>query len=107
MEDAGAGKVDLVIKIKCDLPENNYAGNVVVKCPMPKSTLGVSCELGNGVTGQSAEYLAASKTVQWTIKRFESSAEQFLRCHMALPSAAMNSPEKTRKAPHIRGLRGG
>jgi len=39
MEDAGAGKVDLIIKIKCDLPESNYAGNVTVKCPMPKGTL--------------------------------------------------------------------
>jgi len=97
MEDAGAGKVDLVIKIKCDLPENNYAGNVIVKCPMPKSTLGCSCELGQGVTGQSAEYLPGEKAIQWTIKRFESNAEQFLRCHMALPAASLASPEKTRK----------
>jgi len=97
MEDAGAGKVDLIIKVKCDLPESNYAGNVVVKCPMPKTALGVSCELGQGVTGQSAEYLAATKTVQWTIKRFESSAEQFLRCHIALPASALSAPEKTRK----------
>lgn len=97
MEDAGAGKVDLVIKIKCDLPENNYAGNVVVKCPMPKATLGCSCELGQGVTGQSAEYTPADKCIQWTIKRFESSAEQFLRCHIALPQASLANPEKTRK----------
>ena len=31
-----------------------------VKCPMPKGTLGVSCELGQGVTGQTAEYMAVS-----------------------------------------------
>lgn len=101
MEEAGKEfgrrNLDLVIKIMCDLPKNKFAGDVVIKCPMPKSAFGVSCELGQGVTGQSAEYQAATKTVQWTIKRFESSAEQFLRCHIALPSAALNSPEKTRE----------
>jgi len=97
MEDAGAGKVDLIIKVKCDLPENNYAGNVTLKCPMPKSALGVTTELGQGVTGQSAEYIAANKTVQWTLKRFESNSEMFLRCHIALPHSAISAPEKTRK----------
>jgi len=97
MEDAGPGRVDLIIKVKCELPDSNYAGNVIVKCPMPKAILGCSCDLGAGVTGQQTDYSQATKTLTWTIKRFEGGQEQFLRAHMSLPSHAMQAPEKTRK----------
>lgn len=97
MEDAGPGRVDLIIKVRCELPDSNYAGNVVVKCPMPKSILGCSCDLGAGVTGQQTDYAQSSKVLTWTIKRFEGGQEQFLRAHMSLPPHAMQAPERTRK----------
>eukprot|EP00658_Telonema_sp_P-2_P004165 TRINITY_DN11564_c0_g1_i10.p1 TRINITY_DN11564_c0_g1~~TRINITY_DN11564_c0_g1_i10.p1 ORF type:complete len:441 (+),score=95.23 TRINITY_DN11564_c0_g1_i10:175-1497(+) len=97
MEDAGPGRVDLIIKVRCELPDSNYAGNVTVKCPMPKSILGCTCDLGAGVTGQQTDYSQSTKLLTWTIKRFEGGQEQFLRAHMSLPPQAMQAPERTRK----------
>merc|ERR1712151_438537 len=47
-------KVELVIKIRADIPEQNYGGNVQISCVMPKTTASVSNELSQGVVGQAA-----------------------------------------------------
>jgi len=80
-------KVDLVIKVRADLPEHNYGGNVIVEIPMPKQTNGAVCDMGIGVMGQSNEYDEKERKVIWRIKKFPGGAEYTLRIKVTLKSA--------------------
>jgi len=35
-------KIELIIKIKADIPEHNYGGNILVEIPLPKDTSSAS-----------------------------------------------------------------
>eukprot|EP00823_Brevimastigomonas_motovehiculus_P009075 TRINITY_DN8755_c0_g1_i1.p1 TRINITY_DN8755_c0_g1~~TRINITY_DN8755_c0_g1_i1.p1 ORF type:complete len:449 (-),score=68.84 TRINITY_DN8755_c0_g1_i1:111-1457(-) len=80
-------KVELIIKIRADIPDSSYGGNVIVTCPVPKATTGVSCELATGVVGQTAEYDAKERKVLWKIKKFKGGTEQTVRAKITLGSA--------------------
>lgn len=80
-------KIELIVKIRADIPETNYGANVMVTIPMPKSTSSVSCELGTGVVGQATEYDAKERKAVWKIKKFAGGTEQTLRVRIALESA--------------------
>eukprot|EP00811_Abedinium_folium_P033268 NODE_6244_length_1689_cov_10.516005.p1 GENE.NODE_6244_length_1689_cov_10.516005~~NODE_6244_length_1689_cov_10.516005.p1 ORF type:complete len:347 (+),score=80.80 NODE_6244_length_1689_cov_10.516005:390-1430(+) len=80
-------KAEITIKVRADIPEQNYGGNVQVSCILPKNTASVSTELGQGVTGQSAEYLAAEKRLSWTIKKLQGGTEATIKCRVALSAA--------------------
>merc|ERR1712048_1080364 len=79
-------KVELIIKIRADIPEQNYGGNVSVQLPVPKSAQNVSTELGPGAVGQSAEFKIKERTVVWKIKKFSGGTEQALRVKITLSS---------------------
>lgn len=81
-------KVELIVKIRADIPESNYGGNVFVTFPVPKSTSSVVCQLGTGAVGQQAEYDAKEHKVGWKIKKFQGGTEQTLRCKITLSAAA-------------------
>jgi AP-4 complex subunit mu-1 len=49
-------KVELIIKVRADIPDQNYGGNVSVCFPVPKCTSSVVCDLGAGAVGQATEY---------------------------------------------------
>lgn len=80
-------KVELIVKIRADIPEQNYGANVSVEFPVPKNTSAVSCDLGVGVTGQHAEYQAKDRKVVWRIKKFTGGTEQTLRSRITLTGA--------------------
>lgn len=73
-------KVELVVKIRADIPEQNHGGNVLIQFPVPKSTQNVSLDMGVGVTGQFCEYNQKEKKVIWKIKKFQGGSEQQLKC---------------------------
>uniref|UniRef100_A0A6A7GCG2 AP-4 complex subunit mu-1 n=1 Tax=Hirondellea gigas TaxID=1518452 RepID=A0A6A7GCG2_9CRUS len=79
-------KIELIIKIRADVPEQNYGGNVLVQFPVPKATTSVSCDLGLGTIGQASEYSAVDKKVFWKIKKFGGGTEQTLRVKITLGS---------------------
>jgi len=87
-------KVELILKIRADIPEQNYGGNVIVEFPVPKSTSSVSCDLGVGVVGQSTEYSQKDKKVTWKIKKFAGGSEQTLRAKISLSSAHSSTVRK-------------
>jgi len=87
-------KVELIVKIRGDIPEENYGGNVLVQFPVPKATSSVSCELGVGVVGQASEYNQKDRTVIWKIKKFQGGTEQTLRCKITLESSHTASVRK-------------
>merc|ERR1719223_84447 len=45
-------KVELIIKVRADIPDNKYGGNVQLVVPMPKHTSSVAAQLGVGVVGE-------------------------------------------------------
>jgi AP-4 complex subunit mu-1 len=87
-------KVELIIKIRADIPETNYGGNVVVFIPVPKSTSSVVSQVGQGVVGQVAEFDQKEHRVLWKIKKFQGGTEQTLRCKITLSSAHSNTVRK-------------
>jgi len=83
-------KIEITIKVRADIPEQNYGGNVQISCMLPKGTATVSNELG-AATGQSAEYLASEHRLVWNIKKFQGGTESVLKCRVTLSSPVANS----------------
>jgi len=87
-------KVELIVKIRADVPEHNYGGNVTVQIPVPKSTSNVTCSIGVGAVGQHVEYIAKENKVVWKIKKFKGGSEQTVRTNITLNSAHSSSVRK-------------
>jgi len=87
-------KAEVVLKVRADIPETNYGGNVIVMIPVPKTTSSAVCDLGIGVVGQSAEYDAKERKVLWKIKKFKGGTEQTLRAKITLSSAHTTTVRK-------------
>uniref|UniRef100_A0A7S2NIW1 MHD domain-containing protein n=1 Tax=Zooxanthella nutricula TaxID=1333877 RepID=A0A7S2NIW1_9DINO len=83
-------KLEVIIKVRADVPEQNYGGNVQVSCMLPKGTASVSNELGSA-TGQSAEYLPADHKLIWNIKKFQGGTECTLKSRVTLSSPISNT----------------
>jgi len=88
-------KVELIIKIRADIPEANYGGNVVVTLPVPNNAQTVTTELGMGVTGQTSEYNLNERKVMWKIKRFPGGSEQALRVKITFKEQQTSSVRKS------------
>jgi AP-4 complex subunit mu-1 len=88
VEQQSPHRIEVLIKVRADIPEQNYGGNVQISCMLPKSTASVSNELGSGTTGQSAEYLPAEHKLVWTIKKFIGGTEATIKSKVTLSSAS-------------------
>jgi len=86
IEETSPYSVDFTIKVRADVPETNYGGNVVLSCTMPKTTTSVSTELFPLNATQSAEYIPSETRISWTIKKFQGGSEHSLRCKINMSS---------------------
>lgn len=77
-------KLELVLMIRADVPENNYGANVVVTFPVPRTTTAAVPSVGAASAGQTAEYVQNEGQVRWTLKKFVGATEQTLRCRITL-----------------------
>jgi len=84
-------QVEITIKVRADIPEQNYGGNVQISCKMPKCAASVSTQLMSKMTGQSAEYLSEENRIVWNVKKFQGGMEASIKCRIALQSAGVNS----------------
>lgn len=105
LEETSPYKVELVLKVRADIPEANYGTNVVIRFPVPKHSATVTPELGPGAlvvpaakgvaaavvaaaapppANQAVEYSAKDREVVWTIKKFQGQAEHTLRTRITL-----------------------
>ncbi|GAB5367726.1 hypothetical protein AAMO2058_001255800 [Amorphochlora amoebiformis] len=87
-------KVELIVKIRADIPETNGGTNIVVQFPVPKSTSSVSSQTGIGVQGQNTEYDSKKQMVLWRIKKMLGGTEHTLRSKIVLTKAHTNSVKK-------------
>ena len=44
LEESGTYKIDAIVVIRADIPESNYGSNVVIRLPVPRSTVSVLAE---------------------------------------------------------------
>lgn len=92
-------KIELIIKVRADIPEANYGGNVVLQFPVPKTATGCAFELAAGVLVQGAEYLPAERKAVWRIKKFMGGAEYTLRAKISLSAPAQLAAIKRDTGP--------
>ncbi|EQC42179.1 hypothetical protein SDRG_01018 [Saprolegnia diclina VS20] len=84
VEEVSPTKIEMVVKVRADMPDTNYGANVIIRFPVPSSTVSVSCDLGNNGAGQLAEFRENENQVRWAIKRFNGTAEFTLRAKITL-----------------------
>eukprot|EP00472_Partenskyella_glossopodia_P005257 CAMPEP_0197517836 /NCGR_PEP_ID=MMETSP1318-20131121/2922_1 /TAXON_ID=552666 /ORGANISM="Partenskyella glossopodia, Strain RCC365" /LENGTH=362 /DNA_ID=CAMNT_0043067727 /DNA_START=350 /DNA_END=1435 /DNA_ORIENTATION=- len=87
-------KVEMIIKIRADVPENNAGTNILLQFPVPKTTSSVSSTMGIGVQGQSCEYDSKKQLVSWKIKKMPGGTEHTLRSRIVLTKASTSSVRK-------------
>ena len=87
VEQVSGTRIDLVLKLRCEVPRNIAAGNMVVSIPLPKSATSCTFEIAHNV-GQTAEYKSADKTAIWSLRRVPGATEQVIRCKLLVPDAS-------------------
>eukprot|EP01069_Polyplicarium_translucidae_P002915 Polyplicarium_translucidae@DN2163_c0_g1_i2.p1 len=90
VEQVAPLKLEIMLKVRADIPETKYGGNVVIACPVPKRTVSCSTDVFPATSGdankQSVEFVPAEGRVVWTIKKFQGGTERSLRCRLSLAS---------------------
>ncbi|CAG8436368.1 5952_t:CDS:10 [Scutellospora calospora] len=69
-------KMDVIIRIRADFPEDKIATNCTVIVPLPHITQSVSNEHLDGYADQSARYDSRVRKVFWTINKLKGGTEQ-------------------------------
>ncbi|RQM19068.1 hypothetical protein B5M09_008142 [Aphanomyces astaci] len=94
VDEISPTKIEVTVKIRADMPDNNYGANVIVRFPVPQNTIAVSCDdVGKKASGnQLAEFRQSEHQVRWAIKRFPGGAEMTLRAKITLSAPS----------PHVR-----
>ncbi|CAG8471593.1 5449_t:CDS:10 [Dentiscutata erythropus] len=72
-------KIDVIIRIRADFPEDKIATNCTVIVPLPHITQSVSNEHLDGFADQSARYDSRVRKVFWTINKLKGGTEQSLK----------------------------
>jgi len=85
LESSGSYKQELLIKVRADIPEQNYGGNVVISVPVPKCATSVTSDLqASSSSGQTAEYMVDKQMYVWRIKKFQGGTEEQIRLRIVL-----------------------
>ncbi|ETV94349.1 hypothetical protein H310_11992 [Aphanomyces invadans] len=84
VDEVSPTKIEVTLKIRADMPDNNYGANVIVRFPVPQSTIAVACDIGKNTAGQLAEFRQSENQVRWAIKRFPGGADMTLRAKVTL-----------------------
>ncbi|OQR87251.1 AP-4 complex subunit mu-1 [Thraustotheca clavata] len=90
LEEQSPTKLEMILKIRADMPDNNYGANVIIRFPVPQNTVSVSCDIGKNTAGQLAEYRENENQVRWAIKRFPGASEFTLRAKITLSAPSLH-----------------
>lgn len=88
IEETGPYKLDVLCLVRAEIPEGNHGAGVVINIPVPRATASVAFEMSVNLPGSSAEYISASKKVQWTIRKLVGGSELAIRCKLTLDQPA-------------------
>jgi AP-4 complex subunit mu-1 len=93
-------KFEVAIKVRADIPEQNYGSNVLVVVPLPRIATGVVADFGaasaapagsaaaNSIKDQGYEYDDKNKVLRWHIKKFSGGHEHMIRIRVTLSEAS-------------------
>jgi AP-4 complex subunit mu-1 len=85
VEETEPTKLDFVVHVRAEMPDNHFGANVTIEVPLPRCTAGASCNLITSGTGQSsAEYNIQDKKIVWQMKKCPGGSEQTLRAKINL-----------------------
>jgi len=84
IEEIDSRKVDIIVKIRMDVPEGISASNVVAKLPLPKSVISASVQMTAGPAGQNWEFLESEKAVAFGCRKLLSDQEITARIKLNL-----------------------
>ncbi|THG15982.1 hypothetical protein TEA_021522 [Camellia sinensis var. sinensis] len=69
IEEAGALKAEVILKIRAEFPSSINANSIQVQMPLPKYTARVSFELEPGAVGQVTDFKESNKRLEWALKK--------------------------------------
>ncbi|XP_068313014.1 AP-4 complex subunit mu-like [Pyrus communis] len=82
IEEAGAHKAEVILKIYAECPSNITSNTVAVQMPLPKYTIRASFELEPGAVGQTTDFKDANKRLEWGLKKIVGGSEHTLRARL-------------------------
>jgi len=102
LNDSGAFKVELVMKIRAEFAQRIIAPALHVSMPVPKSTIGISfpSDKPAGGKGQQAAqqalgtFLEKEKKISWTLKKVQGGSEHIVVARISLNSQSSVSVKK-------------
>nr|XP_028591584.1 AP-4 complex subunit mu-1 isoform X3 [Podarcis muralis] len=68
-----SGRVQIYLKLRCDLSPKSHAVNIHLHLPVPKATLSLSQELSS--PEQSATFQPSKKSIEWVIPRVQGGSQ--------------------------------
>eukprot|EP00762_Andalucia_godoyi_P000103 ANDGO_02260.mRNA.1 AP-4 complex subunit mu len=101
LEDAGNFRIDLIIRIRGEFPEQCHATHVVVQFPVPDLVASVNFEVGSTAGGQETEYKAGEKMGYWRIKKFTGGSEYAVRAKMSFNTTAPSALSRKQIGPIV------
>ncbi|KAK3024924.1 hypothetical protein RJ639_043239 [Escallonia herrerae] len=69
IEEAGALKAEVILKIRAEFSPSVTANTIVVQMPLPAYTTRVSFELEPGAVGQMTDFKESNKRLEWGLKK--------------------------------------
>ncbi|XP_008219283.1 PREDICTED: AP-4 complex subunit mu [Prunus mume] len=88
IEEAGALKAEVILKIFAEFPSNITSNTIAVQMPLPKYTIRASFELEPGAVGQTTDFKEANKRLEWGLKKIVGGSEHTLRARLTFSPEA-------------------
>ncbi|KAJ9146519.1 hypothetical protein P3X46_028774 [Hevea brasiliensis] len=82
IEEAGAVKAEVILKISAEFPSSITANTIAVQMPLPKYTTRATFELEPGAIGQTTDFKEANKRLEWGLKKIVGGSEHTLRAKL-------------------------
>jgi AP-4 complex subunit mu-1 len=87
-------KLELKVKVNANFSDKFFAGNIVIRFNIPKSTQNVYFDLAKNKIGQKTDYLSNENACVWKIPKFQGGAENVLVTKITLNSNKTNDCRK-------------
>jgi len=94
IEEKSSTRIELGLLVRADIPDKKYGSNVTITIPLPRTTATASAELMGGVPGQTTEYIASERRMEWTIKKFMGGTELSVLVKINLDSPATQNTRR-------------
>jgi AP-4 complex subunit mu-1 len=88
IEEAGALKAEVILKIRAEFPSSITANTIVIQMPLPTYTTRVSFELEAGAIGQVIDFKESNKKLEWGLKKIIGGSEHTLRAKLTFSQEA-------------------